>query len=323
MFTPLWHVDHNNGPLFNVGVDGLETIPKLAAELLEAGVDPLFRQCGVLKVALTPDEMGILKSDLVWQAELGTGVRWLDSDEVLDIVPEINPRVLGGVLSPTEGHVTGQSFVNSLVHAGSRLGATFLEGMEVIRLETDGRRVTGVTTSKDMYYAEHTIIAAGPWSGMVRRWIPEPIPVRPVKGQRLLLRKRGFLPKVIVHSFMGTSIPQADGNILVGATRHDDEFDQDVTVDGITTIIQNATTVLPTLRDARFIEARAGVRPGSPDGVPIIGPIPQWSGLSIASGHEGCGVMLSPGTARLVADYISTGDAAPLEPFSISRFWER
>ncbi len=106
----------------------------------------------------------------------------------------------------------------------------------------------------------------------------------------------------------------------MGATRHEGELDQEVTADAIMSILANAISILPTLKDASFVEARAGVRPGSPDNVPIIGPIPDWEGLSVASGHGGTGVMLAPGTAELIADYISTGNVDSLEPFSVSRF---
>ena len=108
--------------------------------------------------------------------------------------------------------------------------------------------------------------------------------------------------------------------MLVAATRHEGEFDRNITVDAINTILSNATYILPALSDAVFIGARAGVRPGSPDDVPIIGPVPGMDGLSVATGHDGCGIMLSPGTAELVADYIDTGDSSALEPFSPARF---
>ena len=85
-------------------------------------------------------------------------------------------------------------------------------------------------------------------------------------------------------------------------------------------MIATAVASFPTLKDARIVEGRAGVRPGSPDDVPIMGPVPGWEGLSIASGHDAVGVMLSPGTGLLMAEYISAGDALPLGPFSITRF---
>ncbi len=320
LITPLWHVDHTHRALFDMGLRSLNAFPDLAADLAESGADPGLRQCGVLKVAVTQEEAETLKDDFAWQGEMDLGVTWLDPDEIFEREPELSQETLGGVFSPHEGYVSGQRLVDSLMHAATQRGATLLEGEEVSGLETDGRRVTGVRTAKDVCHAENTVLAAGPWTGIANRWIDHPIPVRPIKGQRALLKKAGFLPDFVVHSFIGTAVPQTDGTILVGATRHEGQFDQEVTADAIMSILANAISILPTLKDASFVEARAGVRPGSPDNVPIIGPIPDWEGLSVASGHGGTGVMLAPGTAELIADYISTGNADSLEPFSVSRF---
>ena len=320
MITPLWHVDHDNPPLFALGLRSLESFPGLAAELSESGIDPEFVPSGLLKVASTEEEEDILKGDLVWQGELGIGVRWLERDEVLDEEPELNPNVRGGVYSPTEGHVTGERLVDSLVRTASRAGTTFLEGVEVTGLETDGRRVLGVRTADGIVHAGHTVLAAGPWTGLAGRWVPQRLPVRPAKGQRALVRKVGFLPRSILTSFDGTAIPLSDGTILVGATRHEGAFDQEVTADGMLTVMANAVSLLPVLKDATFVSARAGVRPASADDVPIMGPVPDWEGLSVASGHDHAGIMLSPGTGRLMAEYIKSGDDGPLRPFSLSRF---
>ena len=320
LVTPLWHVNHANNPLFALGLRSLESFPKLAAELSESGIDPEFRQSGVMKVAFSEEEEEVLKRDLGWQGELGLGVRWLERAEILDREPELSSEVLGGVYSPREGHVTGQRMVDSLVHAASARGATFLEGVEVTGLETDGRRVVGVRTRNGTVLADQTVLAAGPWTGLAGRWVPQHLPIRPVKGQRLLLRKAEFLPRSALLSFAGTIVPLVDGTILVGATRHEGEFDQEITADAIMTIMENAVSLLPTLRDARFVGAQAGVRPGSPDDVPIIGPVPGWEGLSVASGHDAVGIMLSPGTGQLIAEFIRSGDAAPLKPFLLSRF---
>jgi glycine oxidase len=241
-------------------------------------------------------------------------------DDIFDREPEISPGILGGVFSPREGCVRGESLVASLVHAASQMGATCLEGVEVSGLQTEGRRVTGVRTADDVYYSDHTILAAGPWTGVAGRWVPEDLPVRPVKGQRILLRKAGFLPRCPVNIFGGYVIPQVDGNLLVAATHHEGEFDEEITADAVSGMIDTAVSIFPALLNAKFVGARAGVRPASPDEVPIIGPVPGWDGLSVASGHYTVGIILSPGTGELMADYISTGDATPLEPFSLSRF---
>ena len=157
MVSPLWHVDHDNEALFELGMIGLDAFPKLADELTEAGIDPEFRQSGIIKVAMTSEQADILRNDLIWQGELGIGVRWLDTSEAINMVPELNPENLGVVYSPTEGHVRGQRLVDSLVHAASQLGVTFHEGVEVTGLEIEGKRVTGVRTRNSVYNAEQTI----------------------------------------------------------------------------------------------------------------------------------------------------------------------
>ncbi len=317
---PTWHISHESKATFALGLRSLDMFPGLAQELRDAGVDPEFRQSGILRVALTPEHAEALRRNLAWQGELGLGIRWLGPEEVRAREPDINPQVLGGVFSPAEGYVRGQRFVDALVHAASRLGTSFLEGMEAVGLEVNGESVIGVRTVGETWYAGCTVLAAGPWTGMAGRWLPRRLPIRPVKGQRILLRKTGLLPRCPVHNFGGYVVPQVDGNLLVAATRHEMEFDQDITADALARMISVAVAAFPALKDARFVEARAGVRPGSPDDVPIIGPVPGWSGLVVAAGHDACGIMLSPGTAELVADYIASGNASPLGPFSPARF---
>ena len=317
---PIWHLDPAHKAVFGLGMRSLDLFPRLASELAEAGVDPEFQHRGILKVAFTPAQADELKQNLTWQGELGLGVRWLDAPEIRELEPEMDDSVLGGVFSPREGCINGQRLVDALVHAATRLGAVFLEETEVIGLETSGQSIVGVRTLTGAYHCGHTVLAAGPWTGITGRWLPQALPIRPVKGQRILLRKPGFLPRCPVRSFEGYVVPQADGSLLVAATREEDVFDVRITADGVRQLAATAITLFPALEDASFVGARAGVRPGSPDEIPIMGPLPGWDGVSIACGHDHAGVMLSPGSAELVARYILDGDPLPLNTFSISRF---
>ena len=317
---PLWHVDPEHEAAFALGVRSLEMFPALSEELRQNGIDPQFQQSGILKIAFTPDEVAELRSNLAWQGELGFDVTWLEPADILDQEPGINPQVQGGAYSSQEGCIRGQSYVEALVHAASRLGASFLQGTEAIGLEFQGERVTGVRTATDTYRSGHTVLAAGPWTGISGRWLPELLPVRPVKGQRILLRKPGFLPRCPVRNSSAYVVPQSDGNLLVAATREEGVFDEETTAEGISQMLADAFVSFPELRDASFVSARAGVRPGSPDDLPVMGPVPGREGLSVASGHDHAGIMLSPGSGELMADYITSGDARSLESFSISRF---
>ena len=318
--APLWHVPHEHERYFSLALKSLEMYPGLAQELLESGVNPEFRQSGVLKVATTGEQVEELQRGLAWQGELGMGVEWLGPREVMEREPEINPSVLGGVFSPQEGFVHGQRLVDALVQAGSRLGASFVDKTEVVGLEASGSRVEGVRTRAGTVSSGHVVLAAGPWTGNADRWASSNIPVRPVKGQRILLKLPGLLPRCPVHAFGGYCVPQADGSILVAATRHEGELDHDITADAVVQMIGVAANLYPGLRTASFVGARAGVRPGSPDELPIIGPVPGRQGLIVASGHDAVGVMLAPATGDAVAQYIATGDETPLEPFSLARF---
>ena len=115
-------------------------------------------------------------------------------------------------------------------------------------------------------------------------------------------------------------MPRVDGTVLAASTREEGVFDARTTAEGVRHLIATASGIFPELKDADFLGARAGVRPGWQDGLPIMGPVPGWEGISVASGHDSVGVMLSPGTAELMSDYITTGDPEPLEPFGLSRF---
>ena len=118
-------------------------------------------------------------------------------------------------------------------------------------------------------------------------------------------------------------IPQLDGNLLVAATRIENRFNEDMTTTGVLKMINVAVSLFPVMSEAIYVQGRAGVRPMTPDGIPLMGPVRGKEGLSIATGHDHVGIMLSPATGVMMADYISTGDAAPLAPFSPDRFRSR
>jgi glycine/D-amino acid oxidase-like deaminating enzyme len=105
-----------------------------------------------------------------------------------------------------------------------------------------------------------------------------------------------------------------------GASREEGAFDHRITTSAVDGLFDNATLLYPVLKDAEFVGARAGIRPGSPDGMPILGPVPGYEGFSVASGHDHVGIILSPATGVDMAEYIATGDASRLDFFSIERF---
>ena len=321
---PLWHLDPDNESLFRLGMRSLELFPELAAELTHAGVNPEFQQAGVLRLAFSDAEVEELSDFLQWQSQLGLAVEWLERGEVLRREPGVSPGVRAALFSPREGCGRGQRLCDSLAHAAGRLGARLYERVEVTALLREGDRVTGIDTTAGGIAAGQVVLAAGPGSGIGGRWTvpsgPLDLPVRGVKGQRLLLRQPGFMPRSPVRNSAVYVVPRLDGNILVASTREEGRSDETVTAEGIATLISGAVQSFPSLYGAAFVSARAGVRPATPDGLPIIGPAPGVEGLTIATGHDAVGIMLSPGTAELVVNYLLDGNEAPLLPFSAARF---
>ncbi len=321
---PLWHLNPDDPAMLRLGMRSLELFPQWAEELADAGVNPEFQQNGVMKLAFTDDEVEELTGLFGWQASLDAGVRWLERQEILEREPEINPEVLAAVFSPREGCIRGQRFCDSLTHAAGRSGARLYQGVEVTGLIHGGSSVTGIKTTAGDITAGQVVLAAGPWSGIGGRWSapggPLDLPVRGVKGQRILLRRPGRMPKAPVRNSAVYVVPRLDGNILVASTREEGRSDQTLTAEGVSSLISNALLSFPSLADAAFVSGRAGVRPATPDGLPIIGPVPGIDGLTIATGHDAVGMMLSPGTAELVVQHLLDGVTEPLRHFSAGRF---
>ena len=321
---PLWHLDPDDEAMFRLGMRSLELFPEWAAELTEAGVNPEFQQTGVLRLAFSDAEVEELAGFYRWQSQLGMGVELLGRDDVLRREPKASPEVHAAVFSPQEGCVRGQRFCDSLAHAAGKLGALLYEGVEVTALRYDGSRIVGIETTAGPFAAGQVVLAAGPGSGIGGRWIapggPLDLPVRGVKGQRLLLRQPGFLPRSPVRNSSVYVVPRLDGNILVASTREEGRSDETVTAEGVATLVSGAVRSFPLLADAAFVSGRAGVRPATPDGLPVIGPAPGADGLAIATGHDAVGIILSPGTAELVVNWLLDGAADPLAPFRADRF---
>ena len=195
LVAPVRYIPRTSEATFQLGLQSLDMFPTLASELVEEGIDPEFRQSGYLTVAMDQQHADTMKEDLAWQGELGLGMRWMEASEVIEREPEISPEVMGGVYSPKEGQVRGQRLVDALVNASRRRGAVFYEAVEVIGLATDGQRVTGVRTATATFNAGHTVLAAGPWSGVAGRWCPGPsFPSGPSKANASCYGKQASCP---------------------------------------------------------------------------------------------------------------------------------
>ena len=202
--------------------------------------------------------------------------------------------------------------------AAKRHGVDFSSGDKVTEVSLVNGRATGVTTTKTAFQAAKIVNCAGAWSGQIR---PHPFPTRPVKGQMLcLLMPQRALLKHVIRTPDVYLIPRSDGRLLVGATVEESGFDKRTDLATIQRFHRAAVDLVPELRNGKILEDWAGLRPGTPDALPILGATPT-SGYYVATGHFRDGILLAPITAEVMAAVIE-GHAPEydLTPFSPERF---
>lgn len=295
----------------------LEMLPQLQEE---SGIDVEYLCPGILHVALTQEDEEDLKARLEWQEPLGMGVRWLNSQEARHVEPALGEGVLRALFSPQEGHLNSGRLVRAFAQGAARRGATLLPDTEVMGLLSQQRRVTGVRLASGHLEADWVVMASGAWAGQYGDWLGVDIPVRPIMGQILAAR---ILPSPIssgVWHGLTYLLPKADGSIVMGTTREDVGFRDNPTIQGIARILSSAIELVPAMAGASLHKTWAGLRPSSPDGVPILGPVDGWDGVLMAVGHYRSGILLSAATGKLITDYIIGGEEKPLLPFGLARF---
>ncbi len=204
--------------------------------------------------------------------------------------------------------------VQALAVAASRYGARFVEGTWATSLRVSGLRVTGVTTQSGVVEADTVVLAAGVWSPGLSRSIGLELPVLPVKGQVMSLRALGKTPRQVIWSGECYLVPRPDGEIVLGATEEEGNYDARPTLAGVNRLTEAALEVVPAAGGFVVEGIWAGLRPAAPDRHPIVGWAPDVSGLMI-------GVLLGPLTGRVVAEQIVHGKVSPeFAPFGPERF---
>jgi len=304
MLTPIAESEEGD-PLFEAGVASLALFPPLAAEVRElSGIDPQLAQSGVLRVARA-DEADVVRARALALARFGC--EWLSVEEARKREPRLAQDVVGALFSPREAHVDPLLLTRALGAAAARRGARFELGAEATGLLRDGARVVGVRLSSGDVAAEHVVLCAGAWTRFWEGAAGSPLPVDPVRGQMLALEAPQPPPAHILWGADAYVVPRRDGSVLVGATVERAGFDARTTAAGIGSLLTAATALFPKLGEATFLRAWAGLRPATPDGLPLVGAIPRAPGLVIASGHYRRGILMAPITALWVAELVLRG----------------
>ena len=319
------------GPFVELCLASLRLFPALADALREeTGIDIEYLPSGILRVAQTEHEERELHHRLEWQRPLGLPLEWVDGEALRRLEPRLAPA-RGALYSPQEHQVSAGRLTQALAQAAARRGAVIQQGVAVTGLLADGRQVVGVGTSAGRVSGGQVVLAAGPWTAAFGRRLGVPLPVRPVRGQMLAFADfapggRSLPPygRSLRHIVWGEAaylVPKANGFLFVGATVEDVGFRSGTTVRGQSALRRSARSLVPSLAHSKIASSWAALRPGSPDGLPILGPVPGWDGLSVAGGHYRNGILLAPITGRLMAQLLTEGKTeVSLAPFSAGRF---
>jgi glycine oxidase len=323
MLAPVTEVHYGERPLLALNLAAAARWPSFAAEVEEASGQPVgYRPGGTLAVARDTDDNAALEDLYQFQLRCGLEVERLRSRECRQLEPGLAPSIRGGVLAPGDHQVDNRALVEALLVACQRADVRLVEG-RVAELAVEGDRVTGVVLGDgERLAAGAAVLAAGCWSGGLGGVAAEVVPVRPVKGQLLYLRGPADQPlcQRNVRGLEVYVVPRGDGRVVVGATVEEQGFDTRVTAGAVGDLLRAALELLPDVAELELAETVVGLRPGSPDNAPMLGPAGP-EGLVVATGHYRNGILLTPVTADAIAELLATGRVPELiAPFTPGRF---
>jgi glycine oxidase len=307
-------------PLFDLSVRARERHASLAAELEgETGILVERSPRGVLEVALDEAEAAALGERAAWQRAMGLAVEPLAASDVRDAEPNLSPRVRGGLYYRDDRSLDNVRLLRALAASAVARGAALFSGRPVTALAIDGGRVAGVECGRERIAARAVINAAGAWAGLLPG-DPAPPPVEPVRGHIASFETAPPLVRHVVVSPAGYVVPRADGRLLAGSTAERAGFDKSVTAGALRHVLGIATDLVPALAEIAVAQTWAGLRPGTPDGLPIVGA-GAVSGLVHAAGLFRAGILLGPLVGEAAARLALGRDPGiDLGPFSPARF---
>ncbi|MET8037611.1 MULTISPECIES: glycine oxidase ThiO [unclassified Streptomyces] len=329
MLAAVTELHYGEETLLGLNLASARRYPDFAAELTEAtGQDLGYRRCGTLAVALDADDRAHLRELHALQSRSGLDSEWLTGRECRRLEPMLAPGVRGGLRVDGDHQIDPRrlaaALVTACVRAGVSIHRTWAERLTVVR-----DRAAGVVTSDGAERgAGQVVLAGGSLSGQLAG-VPDDVlpPVRPVKGQVLRLtvpqRYAPFLNRTVRAVVRGGHlylVPRENGELVVGATSEELGWDTTVTAGGVYELLRDAHELVPGITELPLTETRAGLRPGSPDNAPLLGPT-ALDGLLLATGHFRNGVLLTPVTGDAMAHVLTTGELPDeARPFSPRRF---
>ena len=303
---------HEHGPLLDLTVRSLAMYDRFIADVRsESGLPVEFRRCGTLEIAVDDAAVARQRDAQEQYARAGVDLQGLAPDALRRREPALPDTIAGALLVPAHGYVAVAQLTDALSWAAMRHGAEIETAHRVTAIRRSGSRIEVMTDDGTIWTADAVVIASGSWSGQLGLAEPAAYAIRPVRGQLLRLTWHGSR---LTHVIWGPDcyvVPWLDGTVLVGATMEEVGFDERTTAAGVRDLLDAVCELIPEAWRASFVEARAGLRPATADGLPIIGRSSEIDAVFYATGHFRNGILLAPLTAQLAADLILEGTRDP------------
>lgn len=306
-------------PFFDLALESRALYPDWSRRLLEeVGIDVGYRRTGLLRV-VADREAAAAHASCQWQRSRGLAVEERTRES---LEPRLAERLAPGprsfIFYPDEAVVDPRRLTRAAWLAAERRGVRVLTSTAVRRFSVERGACRGVETDAGPIEARRVVDSAGAWAAFDPS-LDVPVPVEPVRGQIVEVRLPGRPLETVLSSEEVYVVPRTDGTALLGSTLERVGFRKEVTAGAVERLLAAASRLCPEIAAARFAAAWAGLRPGTPDGWPLLGASPV-EGLFFATGHFRNGILLAPATARHMADLLTGRPAPRLLPFSVERF---
>ena len=318
----------NPGIHLQLAMESAKMYETLADEL---DFDIEYETCGGMVLIEDEEQLKVMKDFVKRQKAIGLQVKLLGLKEASEIQPGLSPNLVGSTYSPQDAHVNPMRLCQAFAKAAKELGTEVYLNTGVLDIRVEKSKVKSVITNRGEIQTKVVINAAGVYAPMIGEMVGLSLPIKPRRGQIIvtepvpkLVMADVLCAKYIVAKYnpknlersdnpetrlgVGLSLSQThDGQILIGATREFVGYNKSTTHEALRAILRNATRLVPALKLIHAIRSFAGLRPYTPDGLPLLGQVEGIQGFIMAAGHEGDGIALSPVTGKIISELIVDG----------------
>ena len=319
IISPLFYGDINfsdtlNTPMFKLRKLSFDSFSTLGEELAELDINSPYHKTGILRVAYNKEELKALDNLSDSLSNLNISSENVDKNEINTDLSFLSNKIEGGKYFHDDGYVEGLDYINKLKIAVLKMGCEIFENESFLEIKEKNNEEIEILTSNRMIKSKYIIFCTGSWNILENFELPIDYKITPVKGQYILVRSNEIeLPYPIGAAgdglnYSGYLVPRDNNIIYIGASKHPEENDDSVNLEGLNFCYQVAKRYVKDADKLEFVSTGSGIRPQSKSGSPIIANLYNSENILYISGHYTQGIMLSLGTAEIVKNYINKSD---------------